>query len=104
MTKQEALTVLEKYEALSCGVCLQDNYKNKKYIDAEEVMKFAIEAVKQLERKKGKWIHERLASTTGGSYPVTRCSVCQNAMPFEWEAQFCPNCGADMRGEQDAEH
>lgn len=52
------------------------------------------------ERKKGKWIHERLASTTGGSYPVVRCSICQNTMPFEWETHYCPNCGADMRGEQ----
>ena len=50
----------------------------------------------QPERKTGRWIHERLASTTGGSYPVTRCSACQNSMPFEWEAKYCPNCGAYM--------
>ena len=47
MTREEALTVLEKYEVNGCGVCLQDDYKNN--IDAEDVMKFAIEAVKQLE-------------------------------------------------------
>lgn len=52
--------------------------------------------------KTGKWLHERLLSTTGGTYPVTRCSVCQNTMPFEWETPYCPNCGARMR-EGDAE-
>lgn len=51
------------------------------------------------ERKTGKWIHERLASTTGGSYPIVRCSVCQGTIPMEWETHYCPHCGADMRGE-----
>lgn len=50
--------------------------------------------------RKGKWIHERLCSSTGGTYPVTRCSMCQNAMPFEWETQYCPNCGCKMEVEE----
>ena len=52
----------------------------------------------QPERKPGKWIHERLASTTGGSYPVIRCSECKGTIPFEWETKFCPHCGAKMEG------
>lgn len=48
--------------------------------------------------KTGRWMHERLLSTVGGTYPVTRCSVCQNTMPFEWETPYCPNCGAKMEG------
>ena len=44
----------------------------------------------------GRWMHERLASTTGGTYPISRCSECQNAMPFVWDAPYCPNCGAKM--------
>ena len=50
-------------------------------------------------RKTGKCTHERLCSLTGETYPVTRCSVCQNTIPFEWEAQYCPNCGAKMETE-----
>ena len=52
----------------------------------------------QPERKKGKWIHEYLESTAGGSYPVIRCSECQGAFPFTIEYSYCPICGALMEG------
>lgn len=52
----------------------------------------------QPERKKGKWIclqrHHH------------KCSVCGNFLDFRGvnagrgDANFCPNCGADMRGEK----
>jgi rubrerythrin len=49
----------------------------------------------QPERKKGKWI---------GKYPVTSvCSEC-NYLIHDSKVKafaYCPNCGADMRGEQD---
>ena len=51
------------------------------------------------ERKKGKWIPHYDAE----DYPLgCRCSVCTETyvMPEGW-AYFCPNCGADMRGEED---
>ena len=46
------------------------------------------------ERKKGKWIDAQ--------YPFSKCSIC--GCYFDTannEAKFCPNCGADMRGEQE---
>ena len=54
----------------------------------------------QPERKKGKWIR-----TGEDGY----CSNCKCDMPmfrndWEWEyseTDFCPNCGADMRGDND---
>ena len=58
------------------------------------------EEIPKPERKKGKWIHEYLASTAGGSYPVIRCSECQGALPFTFEYAHCPICGAEMRGEE----
>ena len=44
------------------------------------------------ERKKGKWI-------TCDILQEVKCSECR--MCFRHKAKFCPNCGADMRGEQD---
>ena len=43
----------------------------------------------------GKWTHERLVSTSGGTYAVVRCSECQWQHPM-WKTKFCPNCGAQM--------
>ena len=42
-------------------------------------------------RKKGKWID---------LWDRYRCSACN--MEHSYEENFCPNCGADMRGEQNA--
>lgn len=62
------------------------------------------------ERKKGKWIDEKINSYTSRTY----CSECCSSAPFVYESddyygnhahgetaktKFCPNCGADMRGE-----
>ena len=45
------------------------------------------------ERKRGEWI------PCGGSF---RCSECSSMPEFKdiRRLHFCPNCGADMRGEQ----
>ena len=48
---------------------------------------------------KGEWEEEHLASTYGGTYTVQRCSRCQCAVPSTPNYNFCPNCGADMRGD-----
>ena len=48
----------------------------------------------QTERKKGKWIDAQ--------YPFSRCNICECYFDTENNlANFCPNCGADMRGEED---
>ena len=54
----------------------------------------------QLEQKKGEWIP--VTNGRGGF----ECDQCHNYAPsyqdgVEWLSDFCPNCGADMRGEQD---
>lgn len=43
----------------------------------------------------GHWTHERLVSTSGGTYAVVRCSECKWQHPM-LETKFCPNCGAKM--------
>jgi len=63
------------------------------------------------ERKRGKWIDEKINSYTSRTY----CSECGSSAPFVYESddyygnhahgetvktKFCPNCGAEMtRGE-----
>ena len=38
-----------------------------------------------------------------GEYLMTRCTVCGEAYEYGYNMQFCPNCGADMR-ENDENH
>lgn len=55
----------------------------------------AVKLAKQTEPKRGEWIHDEI-----GMYkvPTCRCSNCD--LYVLQEANFCPNCGADMRAEQ----
>ena len=58
------------------------------------------------ERKKGKWVTEY--DSWGGLFKTVRghkCSLCNHYLDFDGvnagrgDANFCPNCGADMREE-----
>ena len=52
----------------------------------------------QPQRKKGKWIKH-----IDDLYPAEstiECSVCHNEQPLTIDDNYCPNCGADMRGEE----
>ena len=54
------------------------------------------------ERKKGEWIDQ----DDGAYYPV-ECSECRKIPLFDVYgdyilSNFCPNCGADMKGDNDA--
>ena len=56
----------------------------------------------QPERKKGEWI---ITKTERGwncaEYPTeVTCSNCNYIEDYQKALDFCPNCGADMRGEE----
>lgn len=59
------------------------------------VSDFRIPAADVRPVRMGKWNKEHLASTSGGTYPVVRCSVCRAQFPM-YETPYCPNCGAEM--------
>ena len=55
----------------------------------------------QPERKKGKWIHDGYGIPHGCDW--IHCSVCGKRgvnVPADLP-NYCPNCGADMRGEEE---
>ena len=59
---------------------------------------FMVENLPSAERK-GKWVND-IAYYDEDGYPciVTRCNMCEEVSPI---SNFCPNCGADMRGEEE---
>ena len=63
----------------------------------EEAYNMAIEALE--ERPKGKWIYQE-------SENIEKIYLCSNCKNYEaWgeteKTPYCPNCGADMRGDAD---
>ena len=53
------------------------------------------------ERKTGRWIDAVMPNDNGG-LPVQVCDQCNTFFPLAYTGgghSFCPNCGADMRGE-----
>ena len=52
------------------------------------------------EQKKGEWIYDGIR----GRFPACKCSICGHYENADWAllqgANFCSNCGADMRGDQ----
>ena len=51
-----------------------------------------IEALPSADRPKGEWEHE------DGVYGIAFCSNCEFELRMN-DTNFCPNCGADMRGD-----
>ena len=50
------------------------------------------------ENVKGEWLHDEVTMNGNTVYtPNAKCSIC-DCYVFQ-ESDFCPNCGADMRGE-----
>lgn len=102
MKSKEKMTNKEEIERLKEIICAIMLYVTEAKLDKEEIenellnvkiLEMAIEALQQ-ERPKGEWIPKKFPYAW--YYPT--CSVCG----FENEGElnnFCPNCGADMRGE-----
>lgn len=53
------------------------------------------------EVRRGKWEED----TIDGQFWAFYCSECDAYLPYglEWKPNFCPNCGTEMRGEENEE-
>ena len=61
-------------------------------------IKGIVDSMPTIERKTGKWIRGDGEKLTGSQ----RCSICHKACYKGIDYfNFCPSCGADMRGEQE---
>ena len=93
ISRQQAIDALNKLSESTYEV-------NYGVVDCDDAIN-AIAALPPTEPKKGKWIK------VGRWGRVYKCNQCGNFLDFDGvnagrgSTNFCPNCGADMRGEQD---
>lgn len=83
----------EKYNGVMCRCCRFDDF-----IGVVDNIPSA-----EPERKKGEWIKEDLSGylTPGGNsiYHCSECGHTEGPWPHPRLTNFCPSCGANMRGE-----
>lgn len=88
MNREEAISWIKQI----CAYLTAGNpvWRNEPIIES---CNLAIEALEQSEQKKGKWIPKEDQRF--------HCSKCNSIAPKGIRWVFCPNCGADMRGEEE---
>ena len=107
MTLDEAIKhceeVAEKFDTelnlINCGIsnescdnCLECAKEHRQLAEWLRELKAYRKAEK--ERPKGEWKHPYFSNI------ACECSECRMQMPITDYFNFCPNCGADMRGER----
>ena len=83
MTREETIKIMEHLKSIVSS----EDYK--------ETFDMAIEALKEPERKKGRWENGEPCPICGED----RFKDLYADIWADWQPSFCPNCGADMRGE-----
>lgn len=64
-----------------------------------EAVNMAIEALKSV-RVRGEWIYNGLSESVDRVYCCSICGVALDDYIMGAFYNYCPNCGADMRGEE----
>ena len=111
ISRQAAIDALNEYFTRIGRLKRKGLSKGEKAISLDTVGTIKTLPSTQL-RPKGEWVYEKINSYTDRTY----CSECGSHAPFEyvtddhygrhahgeiWKTNFCPNCGADLRGEKD---
>ena len=99
ISRQQAIDVIE-HITTSMSICVNsDECHGMKRMQRQAVIELA--NMPTIQPKRGKWIK------TARWGRVYYCNQCRNYLDFDGvnagrgSTNFCPNCGADMRGEQD---
>lgn len=88
MTRSEAIEHLKNIVIYS----FQDGYTD----EARQALDMAIKALEEPEQKKGKWITYHYLSE---NWSECECDQCHKYVRVAYD--FCPNCGANMRGDEE---
>lgn len=105
--RQAAIDALKEHRALYCDNT-PDTFSRLSYAQKSRVdeLDTAIATLVNLPsaRPKAKWIDGKRMGYDGTFHWFRQCSEClyerEDDTP-EKDTNYCPNCGADMRGEQD---
>lgn len=93
LTYTEIENIIENAPTVEIG---EDGIDIEKYSD--RLYKIAYEKGKaEAERPQGEWINREALSNT--TFPFWERYECNQCHKFNGYSNFCPNCGADMRGE-----
>ena len=60
-----------------------------------------IDDLPSTDRPQGKWIKAKPKGVISYGKAYAECDQCHEAVFIGWSMNFCPNCGADMRGGKD---
>jgi hypothetical protein len=90
ISREEAIVILSARSRI-----LKNSKKTGKQ-RAAKALDMAIEAFSH-ERPKGRWVGEVIYTEIGEEHAMQECSHCGKVRIID---NFCPNCGADMRGEE----
>lgn len=52
-------------------------------------------------QRNGKWIYTKKRLVMGGYVDASECSICHKRIMPHLKPNYCPNCGAEMKGEED---
>lgn len=84
---------------------IKELHKAPAYFDSGDIRYGILVAINQVEKqptadvaevRHGKWITP--TKINGRTFDIPHCSVCGN-VPCD-KGKYCPNCGADMRGDK----
>lgn len=98
MTQEEVINILQNIDPQcqkDCPISRDDCAKQVNRCLVSDALEYAADFLSAdvVEVKHGEWIDY------DDDYGSLMCSICEKDAPNDIPWDFCPNCGADMRGE-----
>lgn len=93
ISRQAAIEALEREQSLVERPITETRWFDLGLRKAQDIISELPSA--QPERKQGRWVNRSLNIL----YPESTRYICSVCVKYSYSYDFCPNCGADMRGE-----